>query len=308
MNDPILFSGTSNPKLARNIAAALHTRLGSIEITRFIDNECRVYIKENVSGKHAVVIQSLSQIADQHLVELCLIGQALTSLGVQSLTAVIPWLGYSKQDKAFRRGEAVSAHLVAKFIETAGFERVITVELHSETVIPYFTVPVTELSTHDLLSRSLPKGISGNIIVASPDQGGKSRSEKFARAVGLPIVYLTKKRNLETGGVAVTGISATTADAHVVIFDDIINTGETAVKTSAFLKKQGSSAVTFLATHAVLAGTATRILQGSNIDRIVVTDTIDIPKYAMFPKLEVVSVAPLVAESIRQALKGVENV
>jgi ribose-phosphate pyrophosphokinase len=304
MNDPILFSGTSNPTLSRDIAAALHTRLGSIEITRFIDSECRVYVKENVTGKHAVVIQSLSQIADQNLVELCLIGEALKALGVINLTAVIPWLGYSKQDRAFRRGEAVSAHLVAKFIETAGFESVITVELHSETVIPYFTVPIKELSTHDLLAASLPKSDYGALTVASPDQGGKSRSEKFTRAVGLPIVYLEKSRNLHTGVVSVTGISDAVGGRHVVIFDDIINTGETAVKTSAFLKRKGARSVTFLATHAVLAGNAPLMLANSAIDRIVVADTIEIPKVKIFPKLEVVSVAPLLAGAIHTAVNA----
>lgn len=300
----VLLSGTSNHPLAATVAAHLRLNLSAVEITRFIDNECRVYVKENVAGKDAVVIQSLSQIADQNLVELCLIGEALRSLSARSLTAVIPWLGYSKQDKAFRTGEAVSAHLVAKFIETAGFQKVVTVELHSETVIPYFTIPITEVSTHELLSGSLPKEQERNLIVASPDQGGKSRSEKFAQAVGLPIVYLEKTRNLATGVVAVTGVSAAVADKHVVIFDDIINTGETAVKTSAFLKNRGAVAVTFLATHAVLAGNAATNLSKSAIDRIIVTDTIAIPKKNLIRQLEVVSVAPLLADVIRKMTDG----
>ena len=171
--NPILLSGTSNRDLSRRVSRALNLPLGDIEITRFIDNECRVYVKERVEGKTVVVIQSLSTIADQHLVELCLIGQALKSLKAKKVIALIPWLGYSKQDKEFRKGEAVSAQLVAKFIEAAGFDTVITVELHSENVLPYFRIPVSEVRTEDLLLKALNSrpGLERAVVV-SPDKGG----------------------------------------------------------------------------------------------------------------------------------------
>ena len=301
----VLFSGTSNPLLAASVANRLNVKLGDIEITRFIDNECRVYVKEKVAGKHAIVIQSLSQIADQNLVELCLIGEALKSMGVSRLTAVIPWLGYSKQDKAFRRGEAVSAHLVAKFIETAGFERVITVELHSETVMPYFTIPVKEVSTHELLRSSFDSSRTplAEWTVISPDRGGKSRSDRFAKTNGIPIVYLEKKRDLQSGNVTILGSSENIRGESVIIFDDIINSGATAIKAGEFLTQHGAKHILLLATHAVLAGNASHDLSESPIDRFVVTDTIAITKDKMFPKLEVVSVAPLLAETIRVGLK-----
>ncbi len=303
--DSIFLSGTSNPALARAIAKHLKLPLGNIEITRFIDNECRVYIKEDVAGKCVYVIQSLSQIADQHLVELCLIGQALKSLKARHVTAVIPWMGYSKQDKEFRKGEAVSAQLVAKFIESAGFDSVITVELHSENLVPFFKIPVRVLSTHELLGESLKKlKLSEdkvnpkNFIVVSPDTGGKSRSEHFARTMKLPIVYLEKSRDVSTGKVEVSGISGSVKDKEVIIFDDIINTGATAIKTSEFLKKQGAAKIYFLATHAVLAGDASRHLAQSAIDEVIVTDTIFILREKIFFKLRVVSVANLLASAI----------
>lgn len=293
MKDFLLFSGTSNVPLAKKLGVPL----GNVEITRFIDNECRVFVKDDVAGKNVFVLQSLSEVADQHLVELCLLGSALKDLKASRVTAVIPWMGYSKQDKAFRKGEAVSAQLVAKFIEAAGFDAVITMELHSENVLPFFHIPVTELSTHKLLAQSLTLG--ENSVVVSPDKGGKSRSERFAQEIKLPVAYLQKSRDLSTGNVTVTGIEGNVKACDVIIFDDIINTGETAVKTSHFIKHEGALSVSFLATHAVLAGRAPQLLSGSAIDRVIVTDTIAIPEEKKFEKLHIVSVAPLITSSVQ---------
>lgn len=301
MNNFLLFSGTSNRPLAQKIAQILKLNLGNIEITRFIDNECRVCVNDEIAGNTVFVIQSLSQIADQNLVELCLIGQALYSLKAKLVTAVIPWLGYSKQDKEFRRGEAVSAQLVAKFIEVAGFNQVLTIQLHSEKLVPYFKIPVTELSTSALLAHAA--NLNTEMVVVSPDQGGKSRSEKFAQEANLTLVYLKKERNLTTGEVKITGITGDVAGKEIVIFDDIINTGETAIRASEFLKNHGAKKIYFLATHAVLAGLAIQNLKQSVIDQLVVTDTIFIPSDKQISKLKVVSVAPLLAAEIRNMIK-----
>lgn len=276
-----LFAGSSN----RPLAEKLGIPLGDVEITRFMDHECRVFVKEDVSNQDVFVLQSLSEVADQNLVELCLLGQALKSLHAKKVMALIPWLGYSKQDKAFRKGEAISSQLVAKFIEAAGFDKVITCELHSQHVLSYFHIPVTQISTHALFS------VQSADIVVSPDDGGKSRSEKYAKEKNLPIVYLEKSRDVQSGEVTVSGISGDVNGKTVIIFDDIINTGATAVKTSEFLHEKGAKQIYFLATHAVLAGTASNELQLSHIDKVVVTDTIDIPKEKLFPKLTVVSVS-----------------
>jgi len=304
MADFVLLSGTSNQPLSAKIAAIVNQQLGAMEVTRFIDNECRVYVKQEVTGRDVFVVESLSQIADQHLVEVCLIGQALKNLKAARSTAVIPWLGYSKQDKEFRKGEAISAQLVAKFIEAAGFDQVITIELHSETVIPFFHIPVTELSTHALLAAAVSAEThKEKTVVVSPDSGGQSRSERFARQVGLPIVYLDKQRDLASGSVTVKSISRPVAGMTVIIFDDIINTGATAIKTSEFLKSHRAGKIFFLATHAVLAGEASRFLAQSPIDQVIVTDTIFIPPEKAFSKLKVVSTDKLLADAIRSPLR-----
>jgi ribose-phosphate pyrophosphokinase len=299
----IVFAGTSNPTLAHDMAKLLGISLGKVEITRFIDNECRVFIQEDVKGQEVYVVQSLSAIADQHLVELCLLGSALKNLGAAKITAVIPWMGYSKQDKAFRPGEAISAQLVAKFIEAAGFDAVITCELHSENVIPYFSIPVTELSTRALLVDALKKNITLDVaqtVVVSPDKGGKSRSETFAREVGLPIIYADKKRSVQTGLVSIMGMDGEVKGKTVIIFDDIINTGSTAIEVSKFAKAQGAISIYFLATHGVFAGGAPGDLQTSTIDHVYVTDTIHHAK-PMFAKCTTISVASLLTGAIARA-------
>ena len=295
-----LFSGTSNQPLAEKIAAQLGVSLGDVEITRFIDNECRVFVKETVVDEEVYVLQSLSEVADQNLVELCLLGAALKSLKAKKVTAIIPWMGYSKQDKAFRKGEAISAQLVAKFIEAAGFDAVITVELHSENVVPFFHIPVVELSTHTLLAEALSSGKFSHAVVASPDKGGKSRSERFANAINFPIVYLAKSRDLATGEVQVTGIEGSVDGKEVIIFDDIINTGSTAIRTSEFLRKNGAVSIHFLATHGVFAGNAVAAFIQSPIQKIIVTDSVYIPKDKQFSSLDIVSVTPLLAGAIKR--------
>jgi len=290
-----LFSGTSNRPLAASVAKERGITLGNVEITRFIDNECRVFVQENVAGEDVFVLQSLSIVADQNLVELCLLGSALKDLGAKKVTAIIPWMGYSKQDKAFRKGEAVSIQLVAKFIEAAGFDRVITVELHSSEVLKFFHVPITEISTHEVLRKALDLT---DFVVVSPDKGGTSRSERFAKEAGEDIAYLQKNRDLASGEVTIRSMEGDVSGKCVVIFDDIINTAETAVKTSRFVKQRRAKEVYFLATHAVLAGDASQKLAHSDIDRIVVTDTIVVPKEKQFYKLTVISVSHELASKI----------
>lgn len=302
-----IFSGTSNEPLAGRIAKLLDMPLGDVEITRFIDNECRVFVREDVSGQEVFVVQSLSEVADQHLVELCLLGSAIKNLGATKVTAVIPWMGYSKQDKAFRKGEAISSQLVAKFIEAAGFDAVISVELHSENVLPFFRIPVIEISAHELLRETLFSSernfTSENAVVVSPDKGGVSRSERFAEKAGLSTVYLMKHRDTATGEVTVDGIEGAVDGKAVIIFDDIINTGATAVTTSKFVKEKGATSVYFLATHAVLAGHSAETLSQSVIDKVIVTDTIAVPTTKHFATLDVVSVSSLLADAIMQQTK-----
>lgn len=293
-----IFSGTSNVPLSQAIAVELGVSLGQVEITRFIDSECRVFVEEDVKDETVFVVQSLSRVADQNLVELCLLGAALKDRGAKKVTAVIPWMGYSKQDKAFRKGEAISAQLVAKFIEAAGFDEVITVELHSKHVLSYFHIPVIEVSTHQLFLSD-----DTDAVIVSPDKGGASRSERFAKEKQLPVLYIDKSRDVKSGEVTVHGISGDVTGKMVIIFDDIINTGATAIMASAFLKEKGAGKIYFFATHAVLAGTAIENLSQSAIDKIIVTDTIHQTRQKLPVNCSVISVASLLADAITREIQ-----
>lgn len=297
----ILFSGTSNFPLATKIAKKLVTKLGEVEIKRFPDGECRIRVRREVKDKEVFVLQSLSTIADQSLMELCLLGSALKRLGSKKLTAIITWMGYSKQDKEFRRGEAVSAELVARFIETAGFNKVITVELHSSKIKEYFKIPVVELSAKSLIVDELRVtgyGLKDDFIVVSPDKGGVGRSGEFAKIAGLPIAYLDKSRDLVTGKVTIHGIDKSINAKTVIIYDDIINTGSTAVETAKFLHAKGAKKIIFIGIHAVLSGMASKNIQNSFIDEAITTDTINIPKEKLFKKLKIITVKDLVANAV----------
>lgn len=290
-----IFSGTSNLPLAKKIAQNLGVSLAKAEITRFPDGECRVWVKEDVRGLNTFVVQSLSRVADENLVELSLLGWALKNLGAKTVTAVIPWLGYSKQDKEFRSGEAISIQLVAKFIETAGFDKVITCELHSLRIKDFFKIPLIILSTKEVLAKAI--SFNKNMAVVSPDEGGKNRSQDFAKEFNLPILYIKKKRDLKSGKVRVLK-APEVFGKEVVIFDDIINTGATIVEEAKALKKAGSASIIVLATHPVFSGESSIILDKSLVDQVIVSDTIAIPKEKFFPKLKIVSVSGILAESL----------
>jgi len=219
-------------------------------------------------------------------------------MNVKKLIAVIPWLGYSKQDKTFHKGETASVELVAKFIEVAGFDEVIALELHSENITPFFRVPVVEISTHALLASKIDS--FDNSVVVSPDKGGETRSERFAKAVSLPLIHLNKTRYKSSGDVIEVNTSDKVGKVNAIIFDDIVNTASTAIEVSKYLKNNGALTVTLLATHAVFAGDAAKKLEKSSVDRVIVTDSIDNNKQKDISKLEVVSVSKLLASKMKQ--------
>lgn len=292
-----LFAGTSNPQLAQAIAEKLSLPLNPIEIVRFADSECRVRIAQKVDDVKAVVIQSLSNPTDNHLIELTLIADALRSYEVEKITAVIPFLGYSRQDRAHRSGEAISARVAAKLLQAAGITKVMTVDLHSEAAAGFYQVPLMNLFGLSLFKEALPKG---DIVIASPDAGGMKRAQKFAHEMGLPLCFIEKKRDLDkmhqTDVVRVVG---DVRDKTTVIVDDIVTSGGTLVKAAYLLKEHGAKAVWAFVTHPDFVATTATILMDSPIEKIFTTDTIPVPNEWKFPKLTILSVAPLIADALQ---------
>ncbi len=289
-----IFPGSSNLPLAKKLADSLSSKLGEIELSRFDNDEVRVWIKEKKIDDKAVVVQSLSQPTDHNLVEMVLICDALKRMGVKEIVGVIPWLGYSKQDKVFRKGEPLSVEVVVKMLQVAGMSKMITFDLHSSKVVDYFSVPVVNLSAFELLADQVDK--SDNQIVVSPDKGSIEMSQKLSKKLDCPIVYLNKERDLNTGKVKVTGIDGEVKGKKVVMIDDMIATGSTLIETSNFLKDLSVQSIKVLVTHHLYVDGAQENLDKSFIDKLVVTDTVSQKEES--EKLEVVSVVDVLKKEI----------
>jgi len=293
----LVFSGSSNQTLARRIANKLGVKLGRVELSKFTNDELRVRVSEKKVPSRVAVVQSLSLPTDTHLVEFCLICDALKRKGARDIVAVIPWLGYSKQDKVFRSGEALSVKVIAKMLQVVPLEKVITYDLHNLAIPGFFDVPLINLSGRKLFREYYKKQVTNKTIVVSPDAGATKSSERFAEDLGTDIAYISKKRDLVTGEVSVKGISQSVKGMQVLIKDDMIATGSTLVEAAKFLTKQGVQSIEVAATHHLYVNHAQEKLDKSKINSMVVTDTVE-PKVKS-KKLKVISVAGVIAKEIK---------
>lgn len=294
-----IFSGSSNPELAKKIAKELKVQLGKIELSRFSNGECRVWIKDDMVNNKAVVVQSFSNPPDKHLIEFCLICDALKRMGVKKIIAVIPWMGYCVQDKVFRSGEPLSSKVIAKIIQTSKINRIITLDLHNQTIAGFFDIPFTELfTTYTLIDYFKNKGPKIDTII-SPDVGAVKKSVHFAESLNISLVTISKKRSLSTGKVSIISVNEKISGKSVLITDDFVSTGGTLMKTASFLKKQGVKKVyACLAHHFFVQGVQEKI-EKSALDKIFVTDTIQTPE-KKYKKLQVISIAQRLAQNIKK--------
>jgi ribose-phosphate pyrophosphokinase len=235
-----IFSGSSNTDLAKKIAKILGTKLGGVESSQFENGERRVRIIPGDKGA-VTLVQSLSNPVDEHLVEFCLLSDALSRAGYTNITGVVPWLGYSKQDKVFRPGEPLSAKVIAQIIQTTKIKKLITFDLHNRAITGFFDIPVVELSAkptfleyfEEKVKSEKLKGISEFVVVA-PDEGAVKSSAYFARELNIPIAYMDKRRDLNTGKVEVVSMSGEVKGKRVIIVDDMIVTGSTMMESAKY--------------------------------------------------------------------------
>lgn len=293
-----IFSGRANQELAQKVAEKLGVALGKVEITRFANDEARVWVTEEKVEREVAVVQSLSAPTDHNLVEFCLLCDALKRKGAKEITAVIPWLGYSKQDKVFRPGESLSVKVVAQLLQTAHLERVITFDLHNLAILGFFEVPVENLSAKSLFLEYFRGKLTENTIIVAPDEGAVKGSTQFARELNVPVAYVDKKRDLVTGEVSVLGLNREIKGADLILVDDLIVTGSTLIETSKYLVEAGAKSVRVGATHHLYVPGVQQKLNESQITELVVTDTVN--PQAQNPKLKVVSVAGLITDAINR--------
>lgn len=293
-----IFSGSSCQNLARKIANKLNQKLGKIELSEFSNSEVRVFIKEKIANHQVFIVQSLSIPCEKHLLQLCLIADAVKRQGAKEITAIIPWLAYSKQDKVFRPGEPLSAKVIAKIIQSAPFDKIVTFDLHNIAIAGFFDVSVIHLSALPILKKALQKKITAQSQVVSIGVGGSKLSSDLAKYLKLPLAYFDSQRDLETGKVTVNNISQDVTGRDAVIIDDMISTGSTLIEAANFLKSQKVKSLTIAATHHLFVPGVSEKLEKSPIDNLFITDTVQKPKGLKLKKTKIVSISPLVAEYI----------
>lgn len=299
MKDFILFSGSSNIPLAQSVAKQLQVPLGAADLSRFADGELRPWIQEDVRDKTIFVLQSLSYPMDEHIMEIALMGDAIRRSAPKTMIAVIPYMGYSRQDKQHRVGEPISARVIAKFLEVSKFREVITIDLHNDAIVGFFQIPVTHISALPVLTEEVRKLNLNNPVVVSPDVGGVKRARNLAYQLDIPMVVMEKKRDIDRHDCTASyQILGDVSGKSAVIIDDIISTGGTIAHGAVSLKEAGVQSITVCATHAVLAGGAIQTLANTPVDNIIITDTISVHKEKLSKQYAVVSVASTIAHAI----------
>ncbi len=295
-----IFSGTSNKPLAEKIAHAMGQELSPIEIFVFPDGEKRIQIQERVVDEHCVVVQSTSTPTAENFMELFFIIDGLERSGAESITVVVPYLGYQRQDHVFRDGEAVSLDVVVHALERTGTTKVIAVDFHSIKIPEVFSVPVAHLSALPLFANKI-KELGGGILV-SPDMGGLRRIGKMSELLdGMEWIATVKDRDLNTGKIVIEKFDREVSNlsSRAFVVDDMIASGGTIVESAKLLHKHGVSEIYVFATHPVFSKEAPELLQNSVVKKVFVTDSVNVPEEKRFEKLEILSVAEMVAKELK---------
>ncbi len=290
-----IFSGSANTELAKNISKYLSLPLSNADIKRFSDGEISVQISESVRGKDVFIIQSTCMPTNDNLMELLILTDALKRSSTNSITAIIPYFGYARQDRKASPRVPITAKLVANLIETSGIDRVATIDLHAGQIQGFFDIPVDNLYGSIVFNEFIKNKHFKNPIIASPDIGGIARARSVAKHLGLDIVIIDKRRE-KANESEVMNIIGDVRDKEVILVDDIIDTAGTIVKAAKSLKDKGAKSITACCTHAVLSGQAYERLESGILDELVVTDTIPLKKE--LSNIKILSVAPIFAEAI----------
>jgi ribose-phosphate pyrophosphokinase len=293
----MIFSGTSNPELSKEIAKYLEQPLSEASIRRFSDGEISVQISESVRGKDVFIIQPTSAPANSNLMELLIMTDALKRSSAKSITAVVPYYGYARQDRKAAPRVPITAKLVANLMETAGITRMVTVDLHASQIQGFFDIPVDNLYGAILFIDYIKSKNFKNPVIASPDIGGVARARYFAKKLGLDMVIVDKRRE-KANESEVMNVIGDVAGKDIILIDDMVDTAGTMVKGAAALKALGATSVMACCTHPVLSGPAYERIEEGDLDELVVANTIPMTK--MSPKIKMLSTAPMLGEVIRR--------
>ena len=306
LSNVMLFSGNANPKLALEIASYLNLPLGKITVGRFSDGEVMTEIAENVRGREIFIIQSLCTPTNDNLMELLVIADALRRASAIMITAVIPYMGYARQDRRPRSARVpITAKVVANMIGSVGIDRVLTVDLHADQIQGFFDMPLDNVYASPVLLGDVWKHKYPNQMVVSPDVGGVVRARALAKRLDDTDLAIIDKRRPNPNESEVMNIIGDVTDRTCVIVDDLVDTAGTLCNASKALKKSGAIKVVAYCTHPVLSGNAVKNIENSTLDELVVTDTIPLRSEALAcNKIRQLSIAAMMAESIRRVAES----
>jgi ribose-phosphate pyrophosphokinase len=298
-----LFALSSNRALAEEISRTSGIEISTAEVVRFADGEISINIEESVRGHDCFVIQSTSFPANEHLIELLIMADALKRASAKTLTVIMPYYGYSRQDRKSKSRQPITAKLIADMLQVAGITRVICLDLHAAQIQGFFNIPIDNFPAVPLLADYFlyQKNLE-NIVIVSPDHGGVTRARVFARILNAPLAIIDKRRP-EPNKAEVQNIIGDVAGKIAIMVDDIIDTAGTLVAGAQALIDAGATKVYAAATHPVFSGDAIERINNSVISQIIVTDTIAIPKDKMSPKIVQLSIGPLLGQSILHIVK-----
>ncbi|TCP64644.1 ribose-phosphate diphosphokinase [Baia soyae] len=292
-----IFSCNSNPDLAQKICDHIGIPLGDAQVGKFSDGEIHIKLNESVRGSDVYVIQSTCNPVNQNLMEMLVMVDALKRASAGTINVVLPYYGYARQDRKARARDPITAKLVANLIETAGANRVITMDLHATQIQGFFNIPVDHLLGVPILAEYFQSKNLEDVVVVSPDHGGVIRARRLAERLGAPIAIIDKRRP-EPNVSEVMNIVGDVSGKTAIIIDDLIDTAGTITLAANAILDKGAKEVFACCTHPVFSGPAISRIREANITEMVVTDTIPLPGDKMLDKTKILSVAPLIGEAI----------
>ncbi|WP_322874088.1 ribose-phosphate pyrophosphokinase [Geovibrio ferrireducens] len=297
----LLFSGNANRTLAQGIATELGVRLGDATVGSFSDGEIRVKINESVRGRDVFVVQPTSAPTDKHLMELMIMTDALKRASAGTITAVIPYFGYARQDRTSEPRVPITAKLVANLLETSGINRVMTMNLHAGQIQGFFDIPVDNLySSPVIVKYMIDNGMKGeDYVVVSPDAGGVARARIYAKLLGTSLAIIDKRRSAPNAAEAMHVIG-NVEGKNVIIIDDMIDTAGTLTQAANAVMKHGAKSVIASAAHGVLSGPAMERITNSVLEKVIISDTVELVKEKQNSKIAVLSVAGIFAKAINR--------
>ncbi len=303
-DDLKIFSGNAHPELARAICCYLEVPLGECEVFQFSNENIFVKLQENVRQRDVFIVQPMSTPVNTSIMELLIMIDAMKRASAGRITAVVPYYAYGRSDKKDQPRVPITARLLANMIETAGADRLLTVDLHAGQIQGFFNIPVDELTALYMISRYYRKRRLDNLVVVATDVGASKRARNVAQSLNAPLAIIEKRRVGNNDQSQVLNVIGDVEGKRALIVDDEIDTGTTIMNSAEALKERGAIEIHVACTHPVLSGPAVERLSTDGVQEIVVTDTVPLPPEKRLAKITVLSIAPLIGEAIARIHTG----